>query len=556
MKYNEPKKCKLVRVIDGDTLDVQVLPEEQTYRVRMNTIDAPELSQPAGWESRKALHKMLEDQDFTFYLVPKGTGRYGKGIEKRIIADLYTNATSASLEDNSDSIGFKMCQQGYAWHYNPILSIPTAITNAQERARSSHIGMWNRKQEPVHPKHWRKNKHQMSALQKIEEYRAKKAFMLSNNITKKELENVYPTMTELDQANRKKKNITPNKKNHVTADDIIRNTQNSVHKMSVDEATPSSIQKRIQNRTAEANKFNSYAPKKVMSDEERKKKAANFEATKELLKSNSVKERIKSKNNLLSSELAKVYEQETEKKERKEERIKILTSEETKASINKVLTEKNEEMLKITANNFSNTSSQNNMETSVPKQTASEIQKSNEEIDAIFNVDDLNFDLDDIEMSNSFTTSDEEYSSQEVNYDSNDSGFQNKVSQEQEKQDTPIMDNYEDIPPMDNQEDMPPMDGYDMPPMDNYEDMPPIDGYDMPPMDNYEDMPPMDNYEDMPPMDNYEDMPPMDNYDLPQDNYDNIDLSDLGMEDEITPEEPKKKPSNTRQKSTRTNGRR
>ena len=90
MEYNVPKKCKLSHLVDGDTFDIETIPEGDVFRIRLKSIDAPELNQPAGWEAKHGLHKILEENNFELFIVPTHVGK-----NDRVVADAYFDETSA-----------------------------------------------------------------------------------------------------------------------------------------------------------------------------------------------------------------------------------------------------------------------------------------------------------------------------------------------------------------------------------------------------------------------------------------------------------------------------
>lgn len=75
------KKFKLgtvLKVYDGDT--ITVLYRKQEYTLRICQIDAPELRQPFGPESRDALSLLLLNQKVYFYLMTKD--KYGRYVSE------------------------------------------------------------------------------------------------------------------------------------------------------------------------------------------------------------------------------------------------------------------------------------------------------------------------------------------------------------------------------------------------------------------------------------------------------------------------------------------
>ena len=134
---------KVIRVLDGDTIEVKTLPAkivvyEVPIRVRLINIDAPEKKQPFGRWSANQLKALLAGQSVTVSYTQ--TDRYG-----RIIGRVFTtNGTDASRF---------MVQSGAAWvyeRYNVDESLPALQREAQEQKR----GLWA-DANPVPPWEWR-----------------------------------------------------------------------------------------------------------------------------------------------------------------------------------------------------------------------------------------------------------------------------------------------------------------------------------------------------------------------------------------------------------------
>ncbi|HAX5210397.1 TPA: thermonuclease family protein [Escherichia coli] len=134
---------KVIRVLDGDTIEVKTLPAkivvyEVPIRVRLINIDAPEKKQSFGRWSTNQLKALLAGQSVTVSYTQ--TDRYG-----RIIGRVFTtNGTDASRF---------MVQSGAAWvyeRYNTDKSLPALQREAQEQKR----GLWA-DSNPVPPWEWR-----------------------------------------------------------------------------------------------------------------------------------------------------------------------------------------------------------------------------------------------------------------------------------------------------------------------------------------------------------------------------------------------------------------
>ena len=130
---------KVIRVLDGDT--IEVLQEQQSVRVRLLNIDAPETKQPFGRWSTNQLKSLLAGQPVTVSYTQ--TDRYGRVLGRVVTA----NGTEANRY---------MVQSGAAWvyeRYNTDNSLPALQRVAQEQKH----GLWA-ESHPVPPWEWRHNK--------------------------------------------------------------------------------------------------------------------------------------------------------------------------------------------------------------------------------------------------------------------------------------------------------------------------------------------------------------------------------------------------------------
>lgn len=132
------------RVIDCDT--IVVITEDDSIRVRIRGIDAPESNQEFGGESRVALEDLLTGR--TVVLKSDQKDKYGR--------------TLASVAVSGTDVGLYMIENGYAWFYEAYgLQIPVdwqkAYKMAQADAKALQLGLW---QAPgaVPPWTWRKQK--------------------------------------------------------------------------------------------------------------------------------------------------------------------------------------------------------------------------------------------------------------------------------------------------------------------------------------------------------------------------------------------------------------
>jgi micrococcal nuclease len=138
--YSETIRGKTTKVLDGDTIDV-ITDQQKMVRIRLDSIDAPEKSQPFGQKSKDTLESWIGDQDVKVDV--KSKDKYG-----RMIGVVY-------LEDVN--INRALVQKGLAFAFEPFLK-DQEILKIQEQAKSSHIGVWSiPESELVKPWDYRKN---------------------------------------------------------------------------------------------------------------------------------------------------------------------------------------------------------------------------------------------------------------------------------------------------------------------------------------------------------------------------------------------------------------
>ena len=89
---------------DGDTVNVTTY-NNKKIKIRLFGIDAPELKQPFGEESRLCLEKLIQNKNISY--IPrdknKSTDKYGR--------------TVAVIFDGDININLEMVKNGCAWNY-------------------------------------------------------------------------------------------------------------------------------------------------------------------------------------------------------------------------------------------------------------------------------------------------------------------------------------------------------------------------------------------------------------------------------------------------------
>lgn len=147
MLLSQPAKaedciCKLTRVIDGDTAVVSCRKlhgkRYKEMKVRLSYIDAPEIKQDYGLESKSRLEAFLEPETM---LTLKSKDKYGRSLG----VFYYPNTEYASINE-------VLVVTGSAWAYP---KSPKLYSELQERAKLNSLGLWAQP-NPMPPWEYRK----------------------------------------------------------------------------------------------------------------------------------------------------------------------------------------------------------------------------------------------------------------------------------------------------------------------------------------------------------------------------------------------------------------
>lgn len=112
-------EARVVRVSDGDTLWVRSLAGGRATKLRIDGIDAPELCQRGGRESRLALQNLVLQR--TVRVDVAARDNYGRGI--------------ARIELGGQDVGERLVRDGHAWNDRFRFHVgPYAEQEAQARA--------------------------------------------------------------------------------------------------------------------------------------------------------------------------------------------------------------------------------------------------------------------------------------------------------------------------------------------------------------------------------------------------------------------------------------
>ena len=123
----------VVSVHDGDTLKL-----DDGRTIRLSGIDAPEIAQPYGIESRNLLRKLTRKK--TIRIETCGKDRYG-----RMIGEIFVGKRS---------INRLVVSKGAAWWFRKYAPADTCLCVLEERASKHKSGLW-KAPNLVAPWEWR-----------------------------------------------------------------------------------------------------------------------------------------------------------------------------------------------------------------------------------------------------------------------------------------------------------------------------------------------------------------------------------------------------------------
>lgn len=133
---------KVQYVHDGDT--VRVIVDDAKVKIRLAGIDAPEISQEYGLESKAVLKSIIDNK--TIYFQSNKKDRYG-----RVIATLYLDSKM------TQSVNAMMVEKGAAWWYKRFARNDKELELLHDQARLSGTGLW-KNGSAIPPWAWRKKK--------------------------------------------------------------------------------------------------------------------------------------------------------------------------------------------------------------------------------------------------------------------------------------------------------------------------------------------------------------------------------------------------------------
>ena len=135
--------ARVTKVLDGDSVNVLRLLNEEELKLRLYGIDAPEWKQAYGKESKDALKGLL-GPNAEISVKVLDNDRYG-----RLICKLH-------LDNKDISVNEWMISEGNAWHYVKYAPDDMNLKQAEDNARNNKLGLWSAI-DPTPPWEYRKN---------------------------------------------------------------------------------------------------------------------------------------------------------------------------------------------------------------------------------------------------------------------------------------------------------------------------------------------------------------------------------------------------------------
>ena len=116
-------KARVIHVIDGDTIDVLVV--NQSVRIRLAEIHAPEKAQAYGNQAKKTLAGLIKNKDII--VIPLDQDPYQR--------------TVAIIKLDEININQEMVRLGMAWVYSSYNYDPR-LPLLQAKAKADKVGIW------------------------------------------------------------------------------------------------------------------------------------------------------------------------------------------------------------------------------------------------------------------------------------------------------------------------------------------------------------------------------------------------------------------------------
>lgn len=127
-----------IRVIDGDTVSGTYL--GKVIKIRLAEIDAPEMKQIFGTQSKRCLKKIISNSNSPIIFKLKEKDRYQRSV--------------GWLISESKNLNKEMVLKGCAWVYDRYAE-DQSFFEAQDFAKKNKLGLW-KNEDPIKPWIWRR----------------------------------------------------------------------------------------------------------------------------------------------------------------------------------------------------------------------------------------------------------------------------------------------------------------------------------------------------------------------------------------------------------------
>ena len=129
------QEYQIENVIDGDTIKIKS--EDAADRIRLLSINAPELDECYGKEAKQALEELIKDKEIKFEKDISGVDIYGRLLCYLIIV------SPESVDDNVLA-NYYLVRNGFAFQYSnpPDNRYKDMLVAAQREAKKEKLGMW------------------------------------------------------------------------------------------------------------------------------------------------------------------------------------------------------------------------------------------------------------------------------------------------------------------------------------------------------------------------------------------------------------------------------
>ena len=143
----------VTRVADGDTVTVKT-DNGATHKIRLHAVDAPELNQAGGEQSKRWLTQTVMNQ--AVKVLVSNTDRYKRHVAKLLLPG---QSCEGALCEGDGDVNLAAIEAGHAWWYREFARTQTPADRtlyeqAEQQARANKSGLWQGP-NPQAPWQWR-----------------------------------------------------------------------------------------------------------------------------------------------------------------------------------------------------------------------------------------------------------------------------------------------------------------------------------------------------------------------------------------------------------------